>query len=367
MSTANSFAVTDGEIAAINAESARVASWAAFRRGPERLDMAEAILEHERIALYFFDEAHAFDRLDALVAQLEQFNTGVPASGLIAAQVASIGHRFRHAEERLVQAESAGASRDAVAALRLAIDQATGQHRGEVLAARRRAVADTASLTDLVALGALLAEFGDGRAADETYRRALASYTGVSPFPPAWACFHLGVLWGELHPQPDPERAARWYERAIDLLPGYVRARVHLAEITIAAGRLPDAESALLPAVGAGAADAHACFAEILKRTGREREAAAHLRWAHRRFDELLSTQKLAFADHAAAFYGGIGNDLPRALELALTNVDNRPTIEALRQSCAIAQSAGAGEIAADLALRLASTRREIEELIRVH
>ena len=44
----------------------------------------------------------------------------------------------------------------------------------------------------------------------------------------------------------------------------------------------------------------------------------------------------LAFADHAAEFYAGSGNDLGRALQLARTNAANRPTRRALEQAQAI-------------------------------
>jgi hypothetical protein len=40
----------------------------------------------------------------------------------------------------------------------------------------------------------------------------------------------------------------------------------------------------------------------------------------------------LAFADHAAEFYAGSGNNFRRALELAGANVANRPTRLAVKQ-----------------------------------
>jgi hypothetical protein len=54
-------------------------------------------------------------------------------------------------------------------------------------------------------------------------------------------------------------------------------------------------------------------------------------------FEALLDKHPLAFADHAAEFYAGSGNDCRRALELARMNVANRPTRRAVRQADAIA------------------------------
>ena len=55
-------------------------------------------------------------------------------------------------------------------------------------------------------------------------------------------------------------------------------------------------------------------------------------------FEELLGKHYLAFADHAAEFYAGSGNDWPRALELARANVANRATRRAVAQATAISE-----------------------------
>ena len=55
-------------------------------------------------------------------------------------------------------------------------------------------------------------------------------------FPVAWVCFQLGMLWGELVPEPQLARAEHWYRKAVVSLPCYVRARVHLAEILFGHG-----------------------------------------------------------------------------------------------------------------------------------
>jgi hypothetical protein len=59
-------------------------------------------------------------------------------------------------------------------------------------------------------------------------------------------------------------------------------------------------------------------------------------------FEELLGRHLLAFADHAAEFYAGSGDDHQRALECARTNVANRPTRRAVEQMDAIALKAAA-------------------------
>src|SRR5262249_3050680 len=147
-----------------------------------------------------------------------------------------------------------------------------------------------------------------------------------SPFPLAWVCFQLGMLWGELVPVPDPNLAARWYRRAIAYLPGYVKARVHLAEIYAARDQAADAEALLVPALSSRDPEVQWRLADVVTAQQRFEEAETQLDAARRGFDGLLGKHLLAFADHAAEFYAGSGNDRRRALELARVNVTNRPT-----------------------------------------
>ena len=78
-------------------------------------------------------------------------------------------------------------------------------------------------------------------------------------------------------------------------------------------------------------------LADVLVARGRLEEAETQLDAARLRFDELLGRHLLAFADHAAEFYAGSGNDCRRAVDLARANVANRPTCRAVKQADAIA------------------------------
>ena len=184
---------------------------------------------------------------------------------------------------------------------------------------------------------ALLADLERFAEADGIYRQAFYSYDDISPFPLAWICFQLGLLWGELVPLPDPNHAALWYRRAIGYLPGYVKARVHLAEIYAGQGQTSEAEAVLLPALSSGDPEVRWRLADVLIAQGRFEEAETQLEAARSGFDELLARHLLAFADHAAEFYAGSGNDRQRALELARANAANRPTRRALKQADAMA------------------------------
>jgi hypothetical protein len=96
-----------------------------------------------------------------------------------------------------------------------------------------------------------------------------------------------------------------------------------------------------LPALSSGDPEVRWRLADVLIAQGRSDEAEKQLDAARSGFDQLLERHLLAFADHAAEFYAGSGNDCRRALELARTNVANRPTRRAIKQAHAIAELAG--------------------------
>ena len=112
---------------------------------------------------------------------------------------------------------------------------------------------------------------------------------------------------------------------------------MHLAEIYASQGHIGDAEALLLPALSSRDPEVRWRLADVLMAQERFEEAETQLDAARSGFEALLERHLLAFADHAAEFYAGSGNDCRRALELARANVANRPTRRAVEQAHAIA------------------------------
>jgi tetratricopeptide (TPR) repeat protein len=348
--------ITDGEIAIINLQSARSRCWSKFFADPTGDGVVETVVEHEQLALQFFGDASALDRVRLLADRLDQAGPASARVRLIQAQVASMAHRFADARHYLSQARTLGAPAADIDRLRLTIDQACGTDLDKVLDARRRLTVETQGLEDFVALGSLLADLCDFAAADQAYKQALRTYRDVSPFPVARVCFQLGMLWGELAPEPDLSVAVRWYQRAIKILPMYTKARVHLAEIFFSEGRLNEAESLLEPLAAIGDPEVAWRLADVQAAKGRFEESEASMKTAHAGFESLLERHMLAFADHGAEFYAASGNDNRRALQLARINVANRPTLRAFKQAHEIAMAAGEPATASEL--RSAATKR---------
>jgi tetratricopeptide (TPR) repeat protein len=343
------FQTTDGEIAIINLNSARLRSWSRFYQDPQRPGVAETALEHEQLTAQFAGDLSALSRMEALADQLAELDGSSVRTTLIQAQVASALHRFSDARHHLAQASLVGAPSADIKRISLNVDQACSTNLEAVLDERRRIAAKTGRVEDLVALGGLLADLGEYGEADETYRQALRQYQDVSPFPVAWICFQLGVLWGELVPEPQLPRAEQWYRKAIDCLPCYVKARVHLAEICLTGGRTGDAEAALGPALASGDPEVSWRLADVLNAEGRLAEAAPHMEAARSGFETLLDRHLLAFADHGAEFYAGSGDDVLRALDLARVNLKNRPTVRAFEQAYDMAVSASDSDAASEI------------------
>jgi len=341
---------TDGHIAVVNLESARQAAWHRFWRDPQRTEVAELIVEQEQATAQFSGHLEAFDRLETLSRALAAAEPLQPAQPLLVkAQIDCSVHRFADARAALASARAEGAAVDSADRLALVIDQATGTDPHAVLAARRARVQRSGSWGECIPLAALLVDLGEYGEAEHVYLQGLLSYPDVSPFALASLCFQLGMLWGERVDTPRPTLAVQWYRSAIDYVPCYVKARVHLAEICLADGRSADARELLLPALASGDPEVSWRLGDAARAAGDEAEAAAHLRIARTGFEALLARHLLAFADHGAEFYAGSGDDAARAYELARINLANRRTLRAFEQAHATALDAGQAQAASRL------------------
>lgn len=343
------YPLTDGEIAVNNLESARQRSWSQFWRDPIRPGIAEVIVEQEQLMAQFVGDLSAFDRLDMLVNYLDQVDGEKARTALIHAQVASLGHRFSDARSYLSKVAGCGDLCAVANRLSLSIDQACGTNLDVVLEARQRMAAESERVEDLVPLGALHADRREFNEADRIYQQALRSVVDPSPFSVAWVCFQLGTLWGELVPEAHLTRAVFWYRKAIKYLPQYVKATVHLSEIYMRSGNVEDAEALLVAVVKSGDPEVSWHLADLMATTGRLSEAEALMKRARSEFEILFGKHLLAFADHAAEFYSGTGNDPRRAFELACLDLANRPTLRAFERAYATALAVEEAEQAADI------------------
>ncbi len=236
-------------------------------------------------------------------------------------------HRFDEALADLAEAERRGVKGPAIDEPRAAIFQATGQGN-EALRLHRAAAETRPALETLAGLAGLMAEEGKFEEAEKLYTQARAAYRDVSPFPVAWLEFQEGLLWesaGNL------ERAGKSWAAAHARLPAYTAAATHLAEVEAAAGRTEKAIALVRGALErSDDPEYQAQLAGLLQATGKEAEAQQLLERAKAGFEHWTSRHPLAFSDHAAKFWLGLGADPKKALALAEANLTARRSAEAL-------------------------------------
>ena len=124
----------------------------------------------------------------------------------------------------------------------------------------------------------------------------------------------------------DLDRAETIFAELGAMLPAHVPGRGHRAEVALARGRL-DLAMALIKPLLATSDDPEyrAIYAEILAARG-DREAANEAERAAADYERLLARRPEAYADHAAAFFIGVGNRPQLAVDLASANVKLRDT-----------------------------------------
>jgi tetratricopeptide (TPR) repeat protein len=238
------------------------------------------------------------------------------------ARLAERFHRFEEADALLGGAFAAGHPRQEIDIEKAALLQATGRYR-EARALREKLATDDPGIHTLGALASLLAEIGEWAEAENGYAAALNADDGLSPLP----CGQLLFEWGvSAMRRRDLDRAEAILAELHAILPQHVPGRGHRAEVALARGQLDLAEALIRPLLETSDdPEYRAVYAEILAARGDSRaEGEAEL--AADTYERLLARRPEAYADHAAAFFMGVGNQPQRAVELALANWRLRDT-----------------------------------------
>jgi hypothetical protein len=343
--------VTDGEVARLNHESVLKRCWGILHTSLDRTGVIDALIDEEQKRIQFLGDYAALTRLSALSAKILALGEITGNHYLAASQIASAMHHFQEALNLLTLAEQQGAESELVEPVRLSIHQATGHNLDTVLTQRLERANRLGGIQNLVPLAGLYADLGEYETAHLTYLRAIRAYTDLSPFAMAWVCFHLGKLHGEMIPEPDLDEAAGWYEAAIEYIPQYVHARVHLSEIYIERDQLLQAATLLDPILETKDPEVFWRYAQIQKGLNNTDEYEIFLLKAKDRFQDLMSQHALGFADHAVEFYLGTNQEKERTYELAMMNLRNRPTLSAYEAAYTAALAATAKDGARELAL----------------
>ena len=263
------------------------------------------------------------DRAELVAKKSIAFAHDTASTLYIRARLAERFHRFDEANAILDQALAAGHPKDEIDVEKAALQQATGRYR-EALVLRKRLAKDNPSIQTLGALASLLAEMDQWAAAEICYTAALDADEGTSPIPCGQLLFEWGVSamrCGGL------DRAEEIFVELDAILPQHVPGRGHRAEVALARRQLDLAEALITPLLEiSDDPEYRSTYAEILAARGEAEAAASAAERATVAYELLLTQRPEAYADHAAAFFMGVGNRPQLAVDLASANRKLRDT-----------------------------------------
>ena len=264
-----------------------------------------------------------YDRAEVVASEAVASSPDAAGALYIRARLAGRFHRFSEADALLDRALAAGYPDREVDIERAALLQATGRYL-EALSRRSRLAKEHPGIHTVGALASLLAEMGSWSAAEAAYAAALDADTGVSPLP----CGELLFEWGvSAMRRSELDRAEALFGELDAMLPAHVPGRGHRAEVALARGQVEVALGLITPLIeSSDDPEYRATYAEILAARGERQSAASQAERAAAAYELLLARRPEAYADHAAAFFMGIGNRPRRAVELALLNWKLRDT-----------------------------------------
>jgi tetratricopeptide (TPR) repeat protein len=263
-----------------------------------------------------------YDRAELIATKAITLTPNAATALYIRAQLAGRFHRFAEASAGLDQAIAAGYPRSQIDDEAAALLQATGRYE-DALVLRKRLADDDPGIHTLGALASLLAEMNQWVTAETCFATAVDVDEGVSPFPCAQLLFEWGV---SAMRRGDLDRAEAILAELAAILPGHVPGRGHRAEVALARGQLDRAAALIVPLLETSDdPEYRAIYAEILAALGESR-SKTEAEGAAAVYEQLLARRPEAYADHAAAFFVGVGNRPQRAVELAMSNWQLRDT-----------------------------------------
>jgi tetratricopeptide (TPR) repeat protein len=335
---------TDGEIAVRNLDADVRSLEARVARAPADVGLRAALASLLLTRGDFLGTIGDYERSDDLAEDCVRRRPRDPNAYRTRASARSALHRFDDAWADLSRAESLGARPRSLAEARAGILAARGKLDEAVEAMPK----DEATLDalGLASLGLLYLETGRSAEAARLLGLARARILDTSPLPFAWIDFHEGELAERFG---DRARARALYARAEAVLPRYAAAGAHLAAYLSASESIP-----MLTRIAERSDNPEIDVALGAALRARGDPGAAHRVEADAavRYDELTKRQPAAFADHAARFWLGPGDDPEKAFAWARANLESRQTSVAFDLALTAALASQRADDACDLAAR---------------
>lgn len=286
--------------------------------GPNRLTLVDLLIARGQ----FVSNVADYELADTIAEKAVKGLPKSPDAHLARALAHGALHRFEAELKELDEAKALGAPEERLVSARAAVLIATGRY--DEADALLPPVGPRSRPAQLVTRAVLLGHMQRPEEAERLFERARKEIVDVSPFPVAWMDFQRATL---LEARNETTQARSYFAEAAQVIPVYTHAGVHLA-----ATDAPAAAVARLEALRKASADPDvlAALADAYRRDQKDDEAKRTASEARARYEALVAKHPEAYADHAARFYLGSGNDPKKAYELAEKNAKLRPTEEAV-------------------------------------
>lgn len=329
------YPTTSGEIYLGNLDSRITAMQSRLDAGQtERSEaLAGALYHRYKVVGRIEDAERAFALLERRAAE-----DALSPEGMVLYATALSGlHRFDAAKHWLSQAHAQGADARRLHGVAMDIAVARGDY-----GALRDELAHSLEPADDFYLLAHRADLrllqGDLAGASHQYLAAQTVYRDVNPVPLAWLHVQMGIA---LLRSGEVSQARRFFERAVERLPGYYLAEEHLAECEAALGATDAARRRYQRVIEqTGNPEFIAALAALERKAGRRREADRLQEEALRGYEASLERHPDAFGQHAAEFLLEIGQ-AERADALARANLRLRQDVGSWILQASTALAAG--------------------------
>ena len=309
---------------AINNLNSHIAGLQARFAQTASIETAESLIEELLSRAHFLGTYSDFDEIVSIVGQL---NDSV-GSKQIKARVLASFHRF---DEALALTTNNIAKEN--------IDLARGQNLNSMLETRMVRAEKSNTASGWIDVAVVVASLGQFELADRYFVLAEKSYRNISPFFLAYLYFQRGLMWSEQANL--PTKGGKYYEIAVNIMPQYIVANIHLAEIEHQRGEQHTAIKRLKQLLNS--TEDPEVYSRLAEYIADPNERQVYAQQAKQMYDGLLLRFPLAFLDHASEFYAGPGSDETYALELALRNLNNRKNhrayIVAIKAACLTADT----------------------------
>jgi len=311
--------LTDGTIAVLNLQ-AQIDGLESHGTFAEAATLIDLLILRGLILGRISDYERAAELADRQVNAAIASATGY----VVRARTRAVLHRFTEALDDLNRADRISPQGAIAERERAAIFQAIGHYHDALVTYEAPTTDRGEQFERTAALAGFWADRGKTERAQHFYLDSLRSYRGVSPFPLALLDFQLGLMWLR---QDRLSEARTHFRSAVRRVPPYAAAQGHLAEVEAELGETDAAIGRLIPlAMASDDPDYAAQLARILGEIGRGEESVVWRQIAASRYDELTTAHPAAFADHAAEFWLGVGNDPRKGLRFAEFNLRVRNT-----------------------------------------